>query len=112
LRITLEEPRREFNQALNESIDEVLSELLGPAVLKSFYVSLETYHAITRDELPYRLDTAYAVLEQVFGVKGARTIGMRFAQRLYQKFHLPFAPDDGYTTLEYFDAAKKKLGER
>jgi hypothetical protein len=87
-----------------------MTELLGRDVVESLYTCLEKHHDITKDELPYRLETAYSVLENVFGVKGARTIGTRIARRLYQKLNLPFASELGYTPVEYVNIAKKKLG--
>lgn len=87
-----------------------MTDLVGHAVVQALYSSLEKHHGITKDELPYRLDTAYSVLEQVFGVKGARTIGMRVAHRLYQKLNLPFESELGYTPVEYVNIARENLG--
>ena len=102
---------REFNQVFTTAIDEVITELLGHNVLESLYTALATYHDIQRDELPYRLDTAYSVLEQTFGVDGARTIGMRIVHRLYDKLNLPLIRESGYTAIDYVNVVKKKLGD-
>jgi phage baseplate assembly protein W len=50
---------QEFNSVLLEAIDESIGELLGQRVLESLYSALEKHNDVTRDELPYRLDTAY-----------------------------------------------------
>ena len=87
-----------------------MSELVGRDAVKALYGYLEKNHDISKNELPYRLETAYSVLENVFGAKGARTIGIRIARRLYQKLNLPFVSELHYTPLEYLDMATKKLG--
>jgi len=108
----MKEPKRiEFNQALIEAFDEVVSELLGSDVLDSLYLALKNRYTVSKDELPYRLDTAYSMLEHVFGFKGVRTIGNRIARRLYERLSLEFNDDDR-TLLDYVEDAKRKLAAK
>ena len=80
----------EFYSVFMDATDETITELLGPAVLNALYARLADTYDITRDELPYRLDTAYSVLETVFGVKGARTISRSIVRRFYGKLNVEF----------------------
>ena len=50
-------------------------EVLGATVLDGLYAALKSKYDITRDELPYRTETMYQILEGAFGVFGAKTIG-------------------------------------
>lgn len=101
--------RHDFNAFFSESIVEVMTELLGSQVLEALLNALETFHGIHRDEIPYRLDTAYTVLEQTFGVASARTIGMRTVKRFYTKLNIPFTDQPDYSVVDYVNLAKKKL---
>ena len=78
--------------------------MVGASVLSSLYDALENYYSITRDELPYRLETLYSVLESVFGVKSAHTIEKRIVRRLYDILELPFTNVVGYTLEDYVEA--------
>ena len=80
-------------------------------MLPPLYDALEKQHAITRDELPYRLETFYSVLENVFGLRGSRTIENRIIRKFYHSLDLPFGTVDGYTLKDYVDAAREKIGK-
>jgi len=69
----------EFNTVLLEAFDQAICEMLGATVLQALYDRLAKRDDVSRDELPYRLETAFEQLEQVFGVKGAKTIGRAIA---------------------------------
>jgi len=102
----------QFNETLCSAIDETIVEVLGKAVLVALYSVLENRYAITRDELPYRTDTLFQVLETTFGVRGARTVGNHIAQKLYRKLGLIFHDHESYTLLDYVDDAKHTLAGR
>ncbi|MGA2783787.1 MAG: hypothetical protein ABSF09_03710 [Candidatus Bathyarchaeia archaeon] len=105
--------RHDFNEIFYEAIVEVVTELLGSSVLEALLVALEKFHGIHRDELPYRLDTVYILLEQTFGVPSAKIIGMRTVHRLYAKLSIPFTEQPDYSVVDYVNLAKKKLkGDR
>ena len=101
--------RREFNELFCQAVDESISEMLGVNVLPSLYAALEKRHAVTRDELPYRLETMYSVLENVFGFKGSRIIEKHIVRKFYHNLGLPFDTVDGYTLKDYVEAARKKI---
>jgi hypothetical protein len=100
---------REFNDAMADSIDESIRELFSPQVLEQFHNVLLGRYDVSRDELPYRLETAYRILTNVFGMKGAETIGRMIVRRLYQKFGLEFDGSLGLNLMDYVELAKKKL---
>ena len=109
--IELRQPQlgREFNEALVESIDETITDLLSRAVVDALYVRLQTNHSISRDEVPYRLDILFAILEKIFGVRSSQTIAKVIARKVYLKLGLEFTGNPSHTLLEYVDQAKMKL---
>jgi hypothetical protein len=109
--IELQQPQlgREFNDVLVESIDETITALLGREVVDALYAHLQTFHFIARDEVPYRLDTLFAILEKIFGVRSSQTITRAIARKFYLKLGLEFTGNPSHTLLEYVDEAKMKL---
>lgn len=99
----------DFDGALCSAIDETVVELLGRSVLEALYVGLRNNYGITRDELPCRTETFLHVLEIVFGVRGAKTIGINISQKFYGKMGLEFDNHEGYTLFDYVQEAKSKL---
>jgi uncharacterized membrane protein len=99
---------REFNDALVESIDETITALLSRTVVDALYAHLQTFHSITRDELPYRLDTLLTTLERIFGAS-SQTITKAIARKFYLKLGLEFTVNPSRTLLEYVDEAKMKV---
>jgi hypothetical protein len=99
----------EFNDALVESIDETITELLSRAVVDALYAHLQTFHSIQRDELPDRLDTLLTALEKVFGVRGSQTITNAIVRKFCLKLGLEFTGNPNHTLIEYVDEAKMKL---
>lgn len=94
-----------------DAIDESISELFSPGVLEEFHNALLRQYDITRDEMPYRLETAIKLLTNVFGLKATDTIGRVILRRLYRKFDLQFDESTGATFYECVEIAKKRLSE-
>lgn len=103
---------REFNDALVESIDETITTLLSRGVADALHVHLQATHTISKDEVPYRLDTLFSVLEKTFGLPSSKIITKAIVRKLYAKLALPFSDYPGGTLLEYVEEAKIKLRER
>jgi hypothetical protein len=101
---------QEFNELFCQAFDESVSGLLGSTVLTSLYAVLQKKYLIDRDELPYRMETVYSILDSVFAVKGSRTIEKSIIRRFYDKLGIPFSDFDGRTLKDYVDAAKSKFG--
>jgi len=102
----------DFNRLLSAAIEDTIQELLGLSILEALGSELRTKHDISSEELPYRLETAYDILENRFGVVGAETIGPTIAENLYGKLGLPFQNHDGYSLPQYIRTAKSALSER
>jgi len=109
VRVRLNTSARDFNDILCSAIDDTIVEVLGHRVLDTLYEVLRSKYGVTRDELPYRTETIYQILENTFAVRGAKTIGTHIAQKLYTKLGLTFHNHDGYTLLDYVEEAKAKL---
>ncbi len=94
-----------------ESIDETITALLSREVVNALYSHLERVHSISKDEMPYRLETLFSTLETIFGGPSSRTISKAIAKKLYAKLGLTF-PDihdnPSRTLLEYVEDAKIK----
>ena len=98
----------DFNERLVESIDETITALLSKSVLDSIYLHLERYLSISKDELPYRLDTFFSILEKTFG-RSERTIGKAIARRFYSKLRLEFDETANHNLRDYVEEARRKL---
>jgi hypothetical protein len=109
--IELQQPQlgREFNDALVESIDETITALLSGAVVDALYAHLQTNYSISRNEIPYRLDTLFTTLEKIFGIRSSQTITKAIARKFYLKLGLEFTANPSGTLLEYVEEAKMKL---
>jgi hypothetical protein len=93
------------------AIDETIVEVLGVDALHSIYTRLRDEHSVTRDELPYRIETLYNVLENSFEVFGAKTLGTVIAEKFYAALGLTFYNHDCYSLSDYVQYAKSKFNE-
>ena len=92
-----------------ESIDETITELLSRTVVDALYTHLQTNYSISRNDVPYRLDTLYTTLEKIFGVRSSQTITKAIARKFYLNLGLEFTGNPSRTLLEYVEEAKMKL---
>lgn len=103
---------REFNDVLLQSIEGTLTTLLSREVVKALYSYLQAAHAISRAEVPYRLDTLSSVLEQTFGGPSSATICRAIARKFYATLDLTFSDNPGRSLVEYVETAKINLAQR
>lgn len=101
--------RREFNDALLEAIDETIQGLFSRRVLEALNAALANRYDVTRDELPYRLDTLHKILHDLCGIRGSETINRQIAHRLYQKLGIKFVEVPHLGLSDYVEIAKNKL---
>ena len=108
------EQNRQFNSLLVESIDETITTLLSQQVANTIYCHLEKDHCITKDEIPYRLETLFSMVEDTLGTPSSRTLSKAVAKKLYTKLDLNFPKHNGpiLTLGEYVEQAKIKLRDR
>jgi hypothetical protein len=100
---------QEFNEVLAEAIDDTLRELFSPQVLETVYKVLLERYDVVREEVPYRMETAFKLLTDAFGPRGAGTIGRSIVRRLYQKLDLHLDESPGLELTDYIEIAKSKL---
>jgi hypothetical protein len=100
-------PEREFNAKLLKSIDQTLTDLLGQAVLEALHQHLRELYDVIPDEVPYRLETLFEVLEYTFGVTSTKTIGRAIARDFYARIGLRFTETENYSLRDYVEQAKK-----
>jgi hypothetical protein len=96
-----------FNEILVKSIDLAITEILGERVLTTLYQHFAEHYDITREEIPYRLDSLYTALDQTFGFKAARTLEHRIAKHLFSEFGVPLPTKLDYPLETYLDKIKK-----
>ncbi len=94
---------------LVESIDETIVALFSRKVVDALFLHLQTVHSITKNEVPYRLETLFSTLERTFGLSSSKIICKAIARRLHVKLALAFFDNPGRTFLEYVEEAKIKL---
>ena len=107
----LPSPFQDFNSALYAAIEDTISDVLGKTVLSDLFSTLTSKYDVSRDELPYRAETMYQVLETRYSVIGAKTVGTLIARRLYHRLGLTFYPNEGYSLPDYAKAAKIRLAK-
>jgi len=102
--------RTDFNELLVESVKETISEVLGARVTPAFWYHYQAFLGMTRDEMPYRLDTLFSSLKGMFGV-GGETLGRRIVKKLYAKAGVPlnYVPDRPLT--DYVEELKEILAK-
>lgn len=111
-KVVLGQMPEEFYSVFMDATDETITELLGPVVLSALYAKLANRYDVTRDELPFRMDTAIELLENVFGVKGARTIGRSIVRRFYRKLNVEFREEHDHSLDVYLKIAQRELAKR
>ncbi|HXZ98221.1 MAG TPA: hypothetical protein VED24_02515, partial [Candidatus Acidoferrum sp.] len=99
-----------MHDVLLESIEETLTGLLSSEVVNALYLHLQTAHSISRDELPYRLETLCTTLDKIFG-HSHKVICKAIARKFYSKLGLPYFDNPTRTLIEYVEEAKMKLRE-
>ena len=102
--------RTDFNDLLVDSVTETITDILGAKVTSVFWYYCQAYLGITREEIPYRLDTLFAGLKDAFGM-GSETLGRSIIKKLYAKadVSLTYVPDKPFT--EYVEELKETLAQ-
>jgi hypothetical protein len=101
----------DFNEILLRSINSTISGLLGSGVLAALHTHLIKNYSVVPEQVPYRLDTLFDILENVLGIQSARTIGWAIARDFYSRIGLPFTATADFTLKDYIDRAKKELAK-
>jgi len=91
-------------------VSETIAEVLGARVTSSFWYHFQAYLGVSREEMPYRLDTLFSALKGTFGV-GGETLGRKIVKKLYAKANIPlnYTPDRSLT--DYVEELKQILAK-
>jgi hypothetical protein len=100
---------RDFNGSLKRAIDDSVRGVFGPSVLETLYRVLDEKYSVTPDELPYRLETLWDVLEHGLGHVSARTVGRSIARLFYTRAGLKFVSNPDWKLEDYVEEAKRQL---
>jgi hypothetical protein len=76
--------KKDTDRLLLQTLDEVLDDLLGRNVRKTFYDLMERNYYFGREDIPKHLGDFLLVLERTFG-KSGKTIERTVAKRLSSK---------------------------
>ena len=93
-----------------ESVSEAVSEVLGNRVTSAFWYHYQAFLGVTREEMPYRLDTLFSSLKNTFGV-GGETLGRIIVKKLYAKVNVPLELKPDRTLAEYVEELKQILAQ-
>ena len=98
-----------FKKHLLEAIDESFS-LLGESGKLAIYFYLEDNYDITKQDIPDKIESFAAALEDVFGM-GAKLIEIQMMKKLFHKMgyiSLNFQCQEDLEFFKYVDAARAK----
>jgi hypothetical protein len=98
----------DFNDLIVDSVGETVTEVLGAKVTSAFWYHYQAFLGITREEMPYHLDTLFSSLKESFGV-GGETLGRRIVQKLYAKVNVPLNYVIGRPLTDYVEELKQIL---
>ena len=93
------------NEALVDSIDTALTDLLGARTREALYDGLARELSLAREDVPAHLNEFRAVLRTTFG-EAASTIESFIARRLYATLGWKFLDVAGFGLIEHFDFVK------
>ena len=99
-----------FNETLLDSIEDAVKSVLGEQVLESLFVNLQTFHGLTREEIPRRLDVFFPALERAFGNTSGKTVGRFIVKVLYIRLGLEFNGKSNRLLLDYVEDARRRVG--
>lgn len=97
-----------FEQALGDSIDEALKEILSEKVRDSFLKYCEASFHVSKADLPSHIEGFVKALSDIFGPVGGLVLGRAIAKRLYLKLGLPFVDKNDRTLLDFLKEAKMR----
>ena len=96
-----------FNELLVKSIDEAVTELLGERGRDTLFQHLAERYDVSRDEIPYRLDSLHAAIEQTLGDKASIILDLEIAKFLSREISVPLPDTRDYTLQTYLLKVKK-----
>jgi hypothetical protein len=101
----------QFNEMLVKSIEEAVTELLGEKGLTSLYQHLAEHYDITRDEIPYRLDSLHAAIEQTLGDRASKILDIEIVKYLARQIKVPLPDTRDISLQTYLLRARKHVAQ-
>ena len=98
------------NEALVDSIDTALVDLVGARAREAIYDQLARQLALAKEDIPMHLDEFRGIMKTAFGPAGSRVEGF-IARRLYETLGWKFLDMEGFGLNEHF-AFVKAIFER
>jgi hypothetical protein len=103
----MSEKLKRFNEILIQSIGQSINELVSPNVRRVLYKLLEDRYGIIPDEFPYRLETIYTALDDLFGLRVAGAIERLIAKHFCDELNMSFLNTPECTLQMYIEKAKQ-----
>ena len=94
-----------FEEALNEIINDTLNEIFSETATKVIYQHLEKNYKLKPEEVATNIDTFKEGLER-FLSSGAMTVENVIIKRLYMRFGQKFQEKQGHTFTDYVKELK------
>ena len=112
--LELEKPEviKDFNKEVQHVLDGTILRILGYEILSELYKHLKDRYDVSPEEIPYRLETIFHVLNDELNEPGIQTIEMLAAKRLYNRFGLTFLYTDDLKLQDYVEQVREELASR
>ncbi len=91
-----------------DSIDHVLSDVLGRKAKEAIYDYIERNYSVAREDIPKNIEPFLTLMEEVFG-RGSKTIARCIMKRVWQRLGWEFTDIPGFEFLDYLDAARARI---
>jgi len=99
----------DFSDIMLDCIEDAVQSVLGAEGLEALFVRLEHDFALTKTEIPFRLDVFFRGLERAFGEISGKTVGRFIVKVLYARLGLTFDGRQNRGLLDYVEEAKTGL---
>ncbi len=93
---------------LVDSIDQVLSDVLGRKAKEAIYDYMERNYQVAREDIPRNIENFFALMEEVFG-RGSKTIARCIMKQLWQQLGWKFTDIPGFEFSDYLEAARARI---
>jgi hypothetical protein len=103
-------PGLSFDDILVDSVDEVITEVVGGKTSSIFWRHYQAFIGVTRDEMSHQLPKLFESIQTIFGT-GDGTVGERVIKKMYAKAHLPIEYGDRRPLVEYAEELKEILDQ-
>lgn len=93
-------------------MQDTVAEVLGRHVADALFVQMYESYDITKEEVPYRLETFFSILEWAFGYTGSRALSRAIAEKLYASLTIPIHETAAKRLTDYVEEAKEILANK